>query len=68
MPKSATFTLPFFSTMMLWGLMSRWDDALGMGVIQGTADLRGNSAGPPSRVRTPLLFMYCLRLMPSMSP
>ena len=24
MPKSVTFTLPSRSTMMLWGLMSRW--------------------------------------------
>ena len=66
MPKSMTFTEPFFSTMTLWGLMSRWTMprlwACSRPVAICMAKWRVSF-----QLRDPFFSIYCFREMPSIS-
>ena len=66
MPKSATFTLPSRSTMMFWGLMSRWmmprlcawESARMIWVMKCSASRQS---------MRPRRSIYCLSVIPSIS-
>ena len=66
MPKSITFTVPSRSTMMFWGLMSRWmmPRLWAWPRPRMIWVMKWRASG---QLSFPRRAMYCLRVMPSMS-
>ena len=66
MPKSITLTEPFFSTMTLWGLMSRWIIPR-LWACSNPLAICMAKCSVSFQLSTPFFSMYCLREMPSIS-